>query len=58
MSDQGSNDPGFDRRNFLKGAVVGGAAAAAGTVAVTPPAKHSPLPQHLRLLPRNPAMHS
>ena len=35
MSDQDSN---FDRRNFLKGAVVGGAAAAAGTVAGTPPA--------------------
>ena len=30
------DDQGFDRRNFLKGAVVGGAAAAAGTVAVTP----------------------
>ena len=41
MSDQGSSDHGsnFDRRNFLKGAVVGGAAAAAGTVAVTPPAE-------------------
>jgi gluconate 2-dehydrogenase gamma chain len=40
MSDQGSSDRGsnFDRRNFLKGAVVGGAAAAAGTVAATPPA--------------------
>src|SRR5437763_6797302 len=32
------DDQGFDRRNFLKGAVVGGAAAAAGTVAVTPTA--------------------
>ena len=32
-------DEGFDRRNFLKGAVVGGAAAAAGTVAVTSPAE-------------------
>jgi gluconate 2-dehydrogenase gamma chain len=40
MSDQGSSkDSNFDRRNFLKGAVVGGAAAAAGTVAVTPPAE-------------------
>ena len=42
MSDQGSNDPGFDRRNFLKGAVVGGAAAAAGAVAVVPPAEAQP----------------
>src|SRR3954447_20497583 len=33
------NDQNFDRRNFLKGAVVGGAAAAAGTVAVTPSAE-------------------
>jgi gluconate 2-dehydrogenase gamma chain len=33
------SDQNFDRRNFLKGAVVGGAAAAAGTVAVTPPAE-------------------
>ena len=33
------DDQGFDRRNFLKGAVVGGAAAATGTVAVTPPAE-------------------
>src|SRR5204863_6779663 len=32
------DDQGFDRRNFLKGAVVGGAAAAAGTVAVAPTA--------------------
>ncbi len=31
------NDPGFGRRDFLKGAVVGGAAAAVTTVAVTPP---------------------
>ena len=35
MTSQGSN---FDRRNFLKGAVVGSAAAAAGTVAATSPA--------------------
>jgi gluconate 2-dehydrogenase gamma chain len=40
MSDQGSN---FDRRNFLKGAVVGGAAAAAGTVAATPSAEAQPV---------------
>ena len=33
------SDQDFDRRNFLKGAVVGGAAAAAGTVAVTPSAE-------------------
>jgi len=33
------SDQDFDRRNFLKGAVVGGAAAAAATVAVTPPAE-------------------
>jgi gluconate 2-dehydrogenase gamma chain len=33
------SDQGFDRRNFLKGAVVGGAAAAAGTVAGTPSAE-------------------
>src|SRR5882724_13044085 len=33
------DDQGFDRRNFLKGAVVGGAAAAAGTVAVAPTAE-------------------
>src|SRR6266853_2022195 len=32
------SDQGFDRRGFLKGAVVGGAAAAAGTVAVAPTA--------------------
>ena len=32
------DDQGFDRRNFLKGAVVGSAAAAAGTVAVAPTA--------------------
>jgi gluconate 2-dehydrogenase gamma chain len=34
MSEQGSSN--FDRRDFLKGAVVGGAAAATGTVAATP----------------------
>jgi gluconate 2-dehydrogenase gamma chain len=33
------SDQGFDRRGFLKGAVVGGAAAAAGTVAATSPAE-------------------
>jgi gluconate 2-dehydrogenase gamma chain len=33
------DDQSFDRRNFLKGAVVGGAAAAAGTVAVAPTAE-------------------
>src|SRR5262245_7204151 len=35
MSDQDSGPQGFDRRNFLKGAVVGGAAAASATVAAT-----------------------
>ena len=39
MSEQGSSN--FDRRDFLKGAVVGGAAAAAGTVAATPAARRS-----------------
>ena len=38
------SDQDFDRRNFLKGAVVGGAAAAAGTVAVTPSADAQPQP--------------
>src|SRR5882672_4367693 len=33
MSDKDSGPQGFDRRDFLKGAVVGGAAAATGTVA-------------------------
>jgi gluconate 2-dehydrogenase gamma chain len=35
MSDQDSGPQGFDRRNFLKGAVVGGAAAASGTAVAT-----------------------
>ncbi len=45
MSDQGSSDRGsnFDRRNFLKGAVVGGAAAAAGTVTGAPSAEAQPV---------------
>jgi gluconate 2-dehydrogenase gamma chain len=48
MGDQDSNGQGFDRRNFIKGAVVGGATAAAGTVAAVPPtevqAQQSPPP--------------
>jgi gluconate 2-dehydrogenase gamma chain len=39
MSDQDSGPQGFDRRDFLKGAVVGGAAAATGTVAAPVPAE-------------------
>jgi gluconate 2-dehydrogenase gamma chain len=39
MSDQDSGPQGFDRRDFLKGAVVGGAAAATGTVAAPAPAE-------------------
>ena len=44
MSDQDSGPQGFDRRNFLKGAVVGGAAAATGTVAAAD-AQAQPQPQ-------------
>jgi gluconate 2-dehydrogenase gamma chain len=40
MSDQGSSN--FDRRDFLKGAVVGGAAAAAGTVTAEAQAQQTP----------------
>ena len=44
MSEQGSSN--FGRRDFLKGAVVGGAAAAAGTVAATPAeAQQAPAPR-------------
>ena len=42
MSDQDSGPQGFARRDFLKGAVVGGAAAATGTVA---PAAAAETPQ-------------
>src|SRR3954468_2189114 len=42
MSDQDSGPQGFDRRNFLKGAVVGGAAAATGTVATATTAEAQP----------------
>src|SRR5258708_536827 len=45
MGDQDSGPQGFDRRNFLKGAVVGGAAAAAGTVATTTTAEAQAQPQ-------------
>src|SRR5262245_41723570 len=45
MSDQDSGPQGFDRRNFLKGAVVGGAAAATGTVAATTVADAQAQPQ-------------
>ena len=45
MSDQDSGPQGFDRRNFLKGAVVGGAAAATGTVATVTTAEAQAQPQ-------------
>jgi gluconate 2-dehydrogenase gamma chain len=45
MSDQDSGAQGFDRRNFLKGAVVGGAAAATGTVATVTTAEAQAQPQ-------------
>src|SRR5262245_11419469 len=45
MSDQDSGPHGFDRRNFLKGAVVGGAAAAAGTAAAPGTAEAQAQPQ-------------
>jgi gluconate 2-dehydrogenase gamma chain len=45
MSDQDSGPQGFDRRNFLKGAVVGGAAAATGTVATATTAEAQAQPQ-------------
>src|SRR3954451_12483413 len=49
------NDQNFDRRNFLKGAVVGGAAAAAGTVAVTPSADAQAQPAAAAAAPASPA---
>jgi gluconate 2-dehydrogenase gamma chain len=42
MSDQDSGPQGFARRDFLKGAVVGGAAAATGTVAPAAAAETQP----------------
>ena len=42
MSDQDSGPQGFARRDFLKGAVVGGAAAATGTVAPAVAAETQP----------------
>ena len=48
-------DEGFDRRNFLKGAVVGSAAAAAGTVAVTPAADAQPAAAPAAAAPTTPA---
>ena len=45
MTDQDSGPQGFDRRNFLKGAVVGGAAAATGTVAAATTAEAQAQPQ-------------
>ena len=45
MSDQDSGPQGFDRRNFLKGAVVGSAAAATGAVATATTAEAQPQPQ-------------
>lgn len=45
MSDQDSGPQGFDRRNFLKGAVVGSAAAATGTVAAPETAQAQAQPQ-------------
>src|SRR5437764_1960518 len=42
MSDQDSGPQGFDRRNFLKGAVAGGAAAATGAVATVTTAEAQP----------------
>jgi len=45
MTDQDSGPQGFDRRNFLKRAVVGGAAAATSTVATVTTAEAQAQPQ-------------
>src|ERR1041384_6052147 len=45
MSDQDSGPQGFARRDFLKGAVVGGAAAATGAGATATTAEAQPQPQ-------------
>ena len=52
MSDQDSGPQGFARRDFLKGAVVGGAAAATGTVATVTTAEAQAQPQQTMPAPQ------
>ena len=54
MSDQDSKPQGFDRRDFLKGAVVGGAAAATGTVATATTAEAQAQPAAAPAQPEQP----
>jgi gluconate 2-dehydrogenase gamma chain len=52
MSDHDSGPQGFARRDFLKGAVVGGAAAATGTVAAVTTAEAQAQPQQTTPAPQ------
>jgi len=54
MSEQDSKPQGFDRRDFLKGAVVGGAAAATGTVATATTAEAQAQPATSPAQPEQP----